>query len=92
MKLVEVFKSSNKAETYLYLERGTVFAELPDGLRTVFGDPQPVLSLKLTPERQLARYTGAEVLEAIEKQGFFLQLPPENRSSDEREQMEKRPC
>ena len=55
MKLVEVFKSSNKAETYLYLERGTAFADLPDALRTVFGDPQSVLSLKLTPERQLAR-------------------------------------
>jgi uncharacterized protein YcgL (UPF0745 family) len=92
MKLVEVFKSSKKPETYLYVERGAQFAELPDGLQTVFGDPQPVLSLKLTPERQLARYTGAEVLEAIEKQGFFLQLPPQNLSSDEREQAEHPSC
>lgn len=92
MKLVEVFKSSKKAETYLYVQRGTVLAELPEGLRAVFGEPLPVLSLKLTPERQLARYTGAQVLEAIEQQGFFLQLPPENRSSDEREKTENTPC
>jgi len=92
MKLVDVFKSTKKAETYLYVERGAALADLPDGLKMVFGEPQQVLSLKLTPERQLARYTGAEVLEAIEKQGFFLQLPPENRSSDEREQLENTAC
>jgi len=92
MKLVEVFKSTRKAEAYLYVERGTALDKLPEGLRAVFGQPQSVLSLKLTPERKLARYTGAQVLAAIEEQGFFLQLPPENRSSDEQEHMETPPC
>jgi len=77
MKLVEVFKSLRKAETFLYVERGEDFEALPEALRAVFGEPQHVISLKLTPERKLARYSGQEVLAAIEQQGFFLQMPPE---------------
>ena len=75
MKLIEVFKSSRKEDTYLYLERGADHNQLPDRLRSVFGEFQPVLSLQLTPERQLARYSGIDVLTAIEEHGFFLQMP-----------------
>jgi len=76
MKLVEVYRSPKKADTYLYVERGVDFESLPEPLQRVFGAPEHVLSLKLTPERRLARYTGAEVLEGIVSQGYFLQLPP----------------
>lgn len=82
MKLVEVFKSSRKADTFLYVARGTDLDELPEGLRAVFGTPESVLSMKLTEERKLARYSGAEILEAIEANGFFLQLPPEKLDTD----------
>ena len=81
MKLVEVYKSSRKPGTYLYIERGSDLADLPEGLREAFGAPERVLSLKLTDGRQLARYTGAEVLAAIDSQGFFLQLPPQHCDS-----------
>lgn len=72
---VEVFKSTRKPETYVYLERGTEWSTLPESLRAVFGAPESVLSLVLKPERQLARYSGAYVLEQISQQGFFLQMP-----------------
>ncbi len=78
MKLVEVYKSERKPGSYLYVERGTDLDQLPEGLKAALGTPESVLSLKLTAERQLARYTGAEVLKAIEEKGFFLQLPPEH--------------
>ncbi|MDG1066732.1 MAG: YcgL domain-containing protein [Luminiphilus sp.] len=74
--LVEVFRSSRKKETYLYLPRGANFDELPEVLRQTFGSPELALSLNLTSERQLARYDAEEVLSAIAAQGFFLQLPP----------------
>ena len=77
MKLVEVFKSPRKADTYLYIERGADFETLPETLRGIFGEPEHILSLKLTPERKLARYSGQEVLAAIDDKGFFLQMPPE---------------
>ena len=74
--LVEVFRSSRKQDTYLYLPRGAIFEELPEGLRQTFGAPELALSVNLTAERKLARYDTEEVLKALSQQGFFLQLPP----------------
>ena len=82
MKLVEVFKSSRREETYLYLEHGADFDTLPEALRQVFGQPEFVLSMSLTPERQLARLSGAEVLEALEQVGFVLQMPNQLEALD----------
>lgn len=82
MKLVEVYRSPRKADTYLYVEQGVEFESLPESLQGVFGAPEHVLSLKLTPDRRLARYSGAEVLEGIASQGYFLQLPPGDRQAE----------
>ncbi len=76
MKLVDVFRTERRADTYLYLEKGTEFNSLPESLREIFGEPALVVSLKLTEERQLARYQGKDILDAITEQGFFLQMPP----------------
>ena len=81
MMLVEIFKSPRKPDTYLYLERGADVDKLPEALRQVFGVPELVMSLKLTEDRKLARYSGARVLEAIAAEGYFLQLPPEKSSA-----------
>ncbi len=75
MALIEVFRSKRKADTYLYLPKDADQQALPEPLRQVFGDPEFVIGLDLQPERELARFSGAEVLEAIERQGFFLQMP-----------------
>lgn len=82
MKLVEVFKTSRKPGAYLYLERGKGFDGLPDGLRELFDGAQLALSMKLTAERSLARYSGAQVLQALANQGYFLQLPPADDAAD----------
>lgn len=74
--LVEVFRSSRKKDTYLYLPRGAKFDELPEVLRQTFGSPELALSINLTAGRKLARYEAREVLAALSQQGFFLQLPP----------------
>ncbi len=76
MKLVQVFRSEKKENSYLYVEHGCDLETLPQALRNMLGQLNPVLSMRLTPDRKLARYTGAQVLEAISAQGFFLQLPP----------------
>ena len=81
--LVQVFKSSRRAETYLYVPHGTELTTLPEALQNSMGTMELVLGLDLQPERRLARYEGAHVLAAIEEHGFFLQLPPsEERSRD----------
>lgn len=83
MALVEVFRSSRKSATYLYLPKGADPMELPAALREVFGTMELVLGLDLMPERQLARYSGSEVLAAIAEQGFFLQMPDDQQTRSE---------
>ena len=75
-RLIEVFRSPRKAEMYLYVDKAAGYKELPDALLNQFGEPEPVMTLVLTPERKLARADAAEVLQQIEAQGFFLQMPP----------------
>ncbi len=74
---VSVFRSSKKADTYLYVRRGHSWDELPEPLRAIFGQPVHALDLVLTPDRKLARSTGREVLEAIVDKDYYLQLPQE---------------
>ena len=74
-EFISVFRSSNNADTYCYIRRGYDWNSLPDALRDAFGAPQHAMDLLLTPDKKLARTTGAQVLEAIDRQDFFLQMP-----------------
>ena len=53
-----VFRSSLKDFTYIYLHAGHDFDDLPDTLREVFGQPEFVMNLELTPERKLPTQTS----------------------------------
>jgi uncharacterized protein YcgL (UPF0745 family) len=61
---------------YLYVDKQQGLGDLPETLLQTFGTPQSVMTLVLTPERALARADAAAVLDAIERQGFYLQMPP----------------
>lgn len=52
------------------------FDDLPESLVSLFGQPEHVMDLELTPERPLAREDVTQVISNLEEQGFFLQLPP----------------
>ncbi|MEE4218565.1 MAG: YcgL domain-containing protein [Xanthomonadales bacterium] len=71
-----VYRSDNMAETYLYLPLGTVFSDLPDALQLTFGEPSLVIRLDIKADMKLAQADPAQVLRAIDEQGYFLQLPP----------------
>ena len=71
-----VLKSHRKADTYLYIPKDTALDELPDNLVQLFTPHTVVTTLHITPTRKLARLAGAELLQHIDKDGFFLQLPP----------------
>lgn len=75
-RLCEVFLSSRRAEMYLFVERAKGLEDVPEALLGQFGEPQSVMTLLLTADRKLARADAAEVLEKIESQGFYLQMPP----------------
>ncbi|SFM69268.1 YcgL domain-containing protein [Marinobacter pelagius] len=76
-EFISVFKSSRKADTYVFVRRGQDWDELPEGLRGIFGAPIHSMDLLLTPDRKLARTTGQQVLEAIREKEFYLQMPEE---------------
>lgn len=63
-------------DMYLFVDAKDDLSPVPDELLAQFGKPVEALSLMLTAARSLARADAARVLECIEEQGFYLQLPP----------------
>ena len=71
-----VYKSSSKAQTYVYLRDRDATAVLPPELALVLGDLVFVMELELTPARRLARLDVATLKIALSERGFHIQLPP----------------
>ena len=77
MKLLcQVYASSRKDETYLYVEKSRGLEDVPAPLLAQFGEPRKCMVLLLTLDKKLARADTAEVLAQIAAQGFYLQMPP----------------
>lgn len=74
--LCDVYRSSRKADTYVYLPHGEDFSELPDALVQSFGKAEKILTINLTTREQLARLSVKELIERLDNDGFYLQLPP----------------
>jgi len=77
-----VFRSQHKEYTYLYLPAGGDFDELPPSLKNAFGEPEFVIDIELSPERELASADVNEVIQNLRDQGFHLQLPPGDQKGD----------
>lgn len=71
-----VYKSANKAETYLYLKVNHKIEDLPEGLQQLLGELTRFLSLDLSEKTKLARVKVSDVIAGLDHQGFFLQMPP----------------
>ncbi|MFH7810245.1 MULTISPECIES: YcgL domain-containing protein [unclassified Acinetobacter] len=82
-----IYKSSKKDEMYLYIARPTEADQavesfsplnvLPEAVRGAFGRASFVMDLELSEARKLARVNVLHVMDSIQTQGFFLQMPPE---------------
>ena len=72
-----VIRSSLKDFTYIYLLAGQDFDDLPSELKEVFGKPEFVMDLELTPERKLAHADISHVMQNLSEQGYHLQMPPQ---------------
>ncbi len=75
-RLCTIYKSPKEDEMYLYVDKQEDLKRVPEALLARFGTPKQVTMLVLTPEKKLARVDVSKVLEAIQSQGFFLQMPP----------------
>lgn len=75
-RICEIFRSSRKQETYLYVDKARGLEDVPETLLAQLGEPIPVMVLHITPTRKLARADAELVLSSIEQQGYYLQMPP----------------
>lgn len=71
-----IYKSLNKQGVYLFLRDSDDFSCLPEALQDSLGRMEFVFSLEITPERKLASADPVSVIKNLNKQGYFLQLPP----------------
>lgn len=81
-RLVQVFRSARREGMYLIVDRARGLADVPEALLTRFGRAEPSLVFKLDAERPMAQAEAPAVLEAIERQGFYLQMPPPEGPDD----------
>jgi len=75
-QLCDIYKSSRDQELYVYVKIGAGIEDLPPGLLKKLGKPSKIMSLTLTPEKKLARANVIRVIEQIQENGYYLQLPP----------------
>ncbi len=76
MRVVEIFKGNKRDEMYLYVDQKEGLKSIPEDLLVTLGNPESVMTFPLTKSKKLARVKASEVLESIERQGYFLQMPP----------------
>jgi uncharacterized protein YcgL (UPF0745 family) len=71
-----IYKSLRKAGAYLYVVAADDFSAVPTTLHEMLGRLEYVMQLQLTPDRKLARADVAQVIDALSRQGYYLQPPP----------------
>ena len=74
--LCAVYKSIRKSQTYLFIEKRDNFEPVPEQLLTQFGPPELVSLLNIKADSKLAMTDANTVIQSIQKNGFYLQLPP----------------
>lgn len=80
MKLSAVYRSPKKIDTYLYVSKRDDFSRVPSALMTQFGKPKFVMMVIATKRETIAGIDSGEFVKKIEKEGFYLQLPPKVKS------------
>lgn len=75
-RLTSIYRSTREEGLYLYVDKTENLSRVPEALLKQFGKPKLAMTLSLHKDRKLARADVSKVLEAIETQGFYLQLPP----------------
>jgi len=80
--LCEIYKGKRKEDTYLFIEAPADFEQLPENIKTIFGDLSLVMELEIKNDTKLAREKAENVLGNIESNGFHIQLPPKDEIPD----------
>jgi hypothetical protein len=76
MQLCTIYRSSKKADTYLYIEKRDDFSQVPEPLMELVGQLELVMTLDLDGRKNLAQADLGKVKAELVEKGFYLQLPP----------------
>lgn len=71
-----VYKGTKREEMYLYVDCEDNFERVPPALIDAMGELQLVIALELHATRKLARADVSEVIKELDRQGYYLQMPP----------------
>ena len=72
-----VYRSTKKSDTYVYVPKDNDIAELPEGLTKILGKIEHVLEVDLATRSSLANADIDQVVQSLNSQGYFIQLPKE---------------
>ncbi len=70
-----IYKSSRKADAYLFIPQSERLENLPDSLLQALGKLEHVMDLSLSAGKKLAQSDARSVIKTLESQGYYLQLP-----------------
>ncbi len=73
--IVDVFRCKKMAGAYIYVEKGFDTSDLPELLVEKAGTFELAMSFLLTESKSLARADAKSVIESIQSQSFYLQMP-----------------
>lgn len=76
----EVYRSNRKEGTYIFVPDSKALGVLPDTLKARLEPLEWVMALDLEKRTTLAATDPASVIDSIESQGFYLQLPPGDKA------------
>ena len=74
--ICSVYKTAKRADTYLYVNRDDGLKRVPTALLERMEPLQHVMDMPWRADRDLARVRADVLRQALNEQGFFLQLPP----------------
>lgn len=74
--LCAVYKSSRRADTYLFVEKRDDFSKVPEALMTMFGTPLMVMVFPIAKRDSLGMADIEKVRSEMANNGYYLQIPP----------------
>jgi len=75
-KLTSIYRSKKEEGLYLYVDKKEDMERVPEELLKRFGQAELAMTLIIEPDKKLARANAEKVLQSIEDNGYYLQLPP----------------
>jgi len=79
----KIYKSLKKQDTYVYMASSDDFNVLPQELINMLGKLELVMEIELTHQTKLSQESALDVINRIKENGFFIQLPRQEKKEPE---------